>query len=77
MRLSFKYEKEFREIQAIYYQPWMGDDDRAEYDKLMLERAGGPEGFDRRIDEGIANGYLLDTQMMLAKQVAREQQAAG
>lgn len=70
-----KYEREiYKMFEDSLRDSWMDDADWAEVMKLMKMRFD-PEQMDKDIDTGIKNGYSLESQLELCRDILRKMKA--
>jgi hypothetical protein len=65
MEKEVKYQKEYEDFVALFYQDWMTDEEKAELKKEFIPA----EIFSLLIEKGVANGHTVDFQMKVVKQL--------
>jgi hypothetical protein len=65
-----KHEQTIRRLIAELHQPWMNDADKSEFDAMMIEKFG--DKLDADIEAGIANGYTIDQQAEIVRNIFKE-----
>ena len=67
--MSVPYETEILELLSEFHEPWVNEQEKAEFDELMLEHVGGIEKISDEIHVGVCNGYTVDFQMKMARKL--------
>ena len=73
MEQKVKYHQQINTmLKDIFYEDWMDEQDWAEFLEEVQSVTGiGFEKLSKDIEEGVKNGYSVETQMKLIKQVLK------